>query len=137
MSGIIRAVTIFVFFSNFIAFGQDSLECKYSTDSTGVIFVEAPEVEPQFPGGAKAMMEYIRNKLVFPSTCEHFAGTFYISFIIQSDGGITNVSVINSNLDSRFSEMLITLVANMPKWTPGKCQDQMVPVRYILPININ
>jgi TonB family C-terminal domain len=64
---------------------------------------------------------------------DDFQGTVYISVIVETDGTLTNRTVLKGIYDLSDKEAL-RLVENMPKWKPGKCNKKIVPVRFCIPI---
>lgn len=90
---------------------------------------------PKYPGGEKAMMEYIATNLKYPELAakENIQGRVVIRFIISKTGKISDITVVRS-LDSRCDEEAMRVVREMPTWTPGKQKGQAVAVYYTLPI---
>lgn len=93
------------------------------------------EQMPQFPGGEKAMMQYIGSNLKYPkdAAAEKVEGRVIVRFVVSKIGEISNVTIIRS-LDPRCDEEVIRIVREMPKWTPGKQGGKEVDVYYTLPI---
>lgn len=93
------------------------------------------EQMPQFPGGEKAMMEYIGTNLKYPkdAATENVEGRVVVRFIVSKIGEISDVTIVRS-LDSRCDEEAMRVVREMPKWTPGKQGGKDVDVYYTLPI---
>ena len=96
--------------------------------------------EAQFPGGHVALLKYIHNELdwgcinMTDSILEH--SKVYLSFMIEEDGSIANVSVdrgINQNID----ECCVDFIKKMPKWIPATDRNgKPVAQRVRLPIII-
>ncbi|MDQ3192233.1 MAG: energy transducer TonB [Bacteroidota bacterium] len=59
-------------------------------------------------------------------------GTVYVTFVIGSDGKVTDVKVLRGvkGLDDE----AIRVVQKMPAWSPGKQRGKAVSVQYNLPI---
>lgn len=95
-------------------------------------FVEQP---PTFPGGEKALFEYIRRNLRYPVQAKDAGihGTVIVRFVIAPDGSITNIEIIRG-IGGGCDEESKRVVANMPKWNPGKQNNRAVPVSYNLPL---
>lgn len=116
------ALIAFGFFQNLPAFSQD------------VVYEEVEEM-PEFVGGENTMYQYIASNIVYPYLARerNISGTVYVSFIIEKDGSISNVSILKG-IGGGCDEEAIRVVKNMPKWIPGKEKRNPVRVRYNLPI---
>ncbi|MDE6288249.1 MAG: energy transducer TonB [Muribaculaceae bacterium] len=90
---------------------------------------------PYFHGGNKAMVEWIRENMNYPSeaSIEDSKSTVYISFCISETGEIYDVKVQWSRYEI-FEEEAIRLVKTMPAWVPGRCHGVPVKVREVIPI---
>lgn len=99
---------------------------------------EAPfvivEQMPQFPGGEKEMMNFIRSNLRYPVLAQEMgvSGTVIINFVIDKNGGITNIN-LTRGIGSGCDEEAIRVLKLMPKWTPGRQGGRTVRVSYNLP----
>ncbi len=115
-----------------------------STDSTkkeNVIHEEEAiydivEVMPEFPGGEKAMIQFLASKIKYPVMSKEngYQGTVYVEFIIDKTGQVKDVKIargVNFELDRE----AIRVVKMMPRWQPGTQYDKPINVRYRLPIN--
>lgn len=91
------------------------------------------EENPQFNGNIN---KWIRDNLKYPVIAQEngIFGKVYVEFIIEEDGSITDVEVVQS-VDPSLDEEAIRLVKAMPKWTPGKVAGKPVQVLYKMPIN--
>ena len=97
---------------------------------------ELAEEMPSFPGGNRAMMEYISHNLRYPFSAQEngVQGRVVVSFVVERDGSITNAEIARG-IDPSLDEEAIRLVESMPKWNPGKQNGSTVPVRYSVPVN--
>ncbi len=94
------------------------------------------EQMPMFPGGEKAMQEYIGNNLKYPEEAQKAGvqgGRVTIRFIVGADGSISDVNIIRGISPEADAEAARVIKA-MPNWTPGKQNGQDVPVYFTLPI---
>ena len=57
-----------------------------------------------------------------------------VSFLIDKDGRLTNIEVLQSP-DRSLSEEAIRVLNKSPKWSPGKQRNQAVRVKYTLPVD--
>jgi len=93
------------------------------------------EKMPEFAGGTEALMRYLRNHLRYPSEAlrAQAEGRVYVSFVVQADGSIADISV-PKGLGYGLDEEAQRVVRQMPAWTPGQQSHHAVPVRFTLPI---
>lgn len=99
-----------------------------------VVF-QVVEDMPDFPGGMKALIEYLEKNVRYPAEA-HAAGIqgrVIVSFVVKKDGSIADVKVIRSVAPSldREAERVITA---MPKWNPGRQRGQAVNVQFTVPV---
>ncbi|MEQ8474418.1 MAG: energy transducer TonB [Marinoscillum sp.] len=109
------------------------------TNPKGTIIYHKAEVNPTFIGGDKAMMKYLRGSIEYPEQAEKdkLEGTVFVDFVVSSEGNVNEVEVTSatsSDVDQAFRNEAVRLVSSMPKWTPGKQNNQPVNVKYSIPI---
>jgi len=95
-------------------------------------------VMPSFPGGEEAMMKYMLSKVRFSEWDKERSvnGTMHISFVVQTDGTITDIQMIrNIHNGEELSKKAMKAISEMPLWTPGSNGKTLVPVRYTMPIS--
>lgn len=94
------------------------------------------EEMPEFPGGQAALAVYLRNNLQYPPLASDtgISGKVYVQFVVNKDGSITDVQVTRG-VDASLDKEAVRVVANMPKWKPGKQGGKPVRVSYSLPVN--
>ncbi|MGQ7855405.1 energy transducer TonB [Pedobacter sp. WC2501] len=99
------------------------------------IYLGADEY-PEFTGGAKAWSKYMERNLRYPSRAqdEGAAGKVFVSFVVEKDGSITDVSVIKG-IGFGCDEEAIKVIKKSPLWKPGKNKGIPVRVRYNMAIN--
>jgi protein TonB len=137
MINFLKILSILVFTSALELKAQESNTCNVELDSlSGIEYVVFPDKDPEFPGGTSAMVEFIQRNITLPKDAVCGAGTIYISFIVLSDGTITSVTVIRT-FDKEFSKSAITMINEMPKWTPAICNGVNVNSKFVIPITIN
>ena len=61
------------------------------------------------------------------------AGKVVLTFVIEKDGRLTNIQVLQTP-DRSLSDEAIRVLQQSPKWSPGKQRNQPVRVRYTLPV---
>ncbi len=60
-------------------------------------------------------------------------GKIVTTFIIEKDGGISNIKILRGEGLSNVKEV----IQNMPKWKPGSQNNTIKRVKYLLPINVH
>lgn len=113
---------------------QETLETHSKIVPDSVIF-EVVEEMPDFPGGMKALMEYLSQNIKYPAEA-HAKGTqgrVIVCFVVKKDGSIDNIKVVRS-VDPYLDKEAIRVITAMPKWKPGKQRGQAVNVRFTVPV---
>ena len=93
------------------------------------------EQMPEFAGGMDALARYLRSHLRYPGAAlaAQAEGRVYVSFVVQVDGTIADISV-QKGLGYGLDEEAQRVVRQMPTWKPGQQSHHAVPVRFTLPI---
>ena len=97
---------------------------------------EVCEQMPIFEGGDAALMKYLTDSVKYPEMAKKHGvqGRVVIGFIVEKDGSLTDVKVLR-HVDIALDAEALRVVKGMPKWIPG-CQDeQLVRVRYNVPVS--
>lgn len=93
---------------------------------------------PSFPGGEQEMINFLTQNLRYPSyeAAAHIQGKCFLSFVVEKDGTITNINILKGIPNGNgCSQEAIRVVKLMPKWVPGKKNNEIVRVQYNLPVN--
>jgi protein TonB len=92
-------------------------------------------VKPEFPGGLQAFYKFIGTNFRIPDV-EDLNGKIIVTFVIEKDGTLNNISILKDIGHGTEKEALRTFGLS-PKWHPAKIGSQPVRVEYTLPITIN
>lgn len=97
--------------------------------------LEVVEEMPSFPGGQEALKLFIATNLHYPVVAQEngVQGRVIVSFIVETDGSITNVQIAGS-VDPALDNEACRIVKPMPKWKPGKQDGVPVRVKYNVPV---
>jgi TonB family protein len=97
---------------------------------------EVAEIMPQFPGGEEAMLKFLSKEIVYPAAAKeaNIQGRVQVSFIVGTDGTLSQIKIARSGPDPLLDEEAIRAVKKMPKWVPGKQNSNPVNVRIIIPV---
>ena len=93
------------------------------------------EKAPAFPGGQKAMMEYLMKNIKYPAACQEagIQGRVIVSFVVNKDGTIQNVEVLRG-VHEKLDAEAVRVVKSMPAWSPGEQQGRKVRSKFQLPV---
>lgn len=120
--------------------GTDSSAFNEPNNNRGTIHVTAssnepvvaPGVVPEFNGD---LFKYLRSKIQYPFMAldNGTSGTVVLQFVVEKDGSIDEIKVLNPVADG-CTEEAIRVVKSMPKWKPGKNGGEPVRVLFNLPV---
>ena len=91
---------------------------------------------PTFRGGdLNQFRNWVQGKLRYPQIAQEngISGRVIMSFVIERDGTLTNIEILQSP-DRSLSEEATRVVKSSPKWEPGMQRNQAVRVKYTLPV---
>jgi protein TonB len=93
------------------------------------------EQMPEYPGGQAALFEFISKNVKYPDDAvkKKVEGKVFVTFVVDTDGKITDVSLLRKVFPSLDAEA-IRVISAMPNWIPGKQKGQVVRVKYTVPI---
>ncbi|MDD2952737.1 MAG: energy transducer TonB [Parabacteroides sp.] len=93
------------------------------------------EVMPQFPGGDAELLKFIAKNIEYPqeSQTNGDQGRVICSFVVTSDGSLTNFKVLRG-LTPLLDQEAMRVIKMMPRWTPGTQRGKPVAVKYTVPI---
>lgn len=104
----------------------------YNYDDKPFVTVEQM---PSYPGGEKAMQNFIKENLMYPVAAveSKIQGRVTVRYVVGKDGVIRDIKVVRG-LSPECDAEAVRLVSTMPKWVPGKQNGIAVPVYFTLPI---
>ncbi|QHV97062.1 energy transducer TonB [Spirosoma endbachense] len=94
------------------------------------------EQNPEYPGGLEAMRKFLSKNLSYPrpAASAGVSGRVYVSFVVNSDGSLTDVQVLKG-IGFGCDEEATRVIQKMPHWKPGKQSGRAVRVKFNLPIS--
>ena len=117
------------------------------------------EIMPQFPGGDRALMEFIKSNIRYPDLAMEYGarGRVITTFTIDSLGYTSNYKVtkimklnydtlrlsqesadrqqqLKQQIEQQLGEESLRILSLMPKWTPGNQFGHPVNVKYCVPV---
>lgn len=104
-------------------------------DSQPVVWVHDDKRDAQFPGGLKALIEYLRQHVYYPDSAakSKITGKVLMSFLIDTTGQVSNPVILKS-VGYGCDEEAVRVVKAIPRWIPGSQSGKPTWVKYNLPI---
>jgi len=100
------------------------------------IEMAAVDVAPAFPGGMEKFYKYLRQNLVFTAAAREarYSGKVYVNFILGKDGKISTIQIVRK-AGYGMDEVVESVLAKSPAWSPGLVKGQPVSTIIRLPIS--
>ena len=94
------------------------------------------EQMPEFPGGMKELMTYLKDNIKYPKAAQDkkVQGRVIVQFVVEKDGTLTEFKVMRS-VDPDLDNEALRVLSEMPKWKPGMQKGQAVRVKYTVPVS--
>lgn len=116
------------------------------------------EQSPSFPGGHKALQEFIKTNLRYPELAMEYGakGRVIMTFVVDSVGHVRDIKVFTTRLSydtlrlnqetvekqeqvkeqiaQQLGEESTRILSLMPRWSPGKAYGRTRNVRYTQPV---
>ena len=95
------------------------------------------ETMPSFQGGdLNKFRQWVQSNVKFPQIAleNNISGRVTVTFVIEKDGRLTNIQVLQSP-DRSLSDEAVRVLQKSPVWSAGKQRGQAVRVRYNLPVD--
>lgn len=91
---------------------------------------------PEFPGGQKAMFQYLADNVVYPLSAyeQGIQGRTTCQFVVNKSGSLVDVEVVKSSGNEELDAEAVRVISSMPKWTPGRLSGEIVRVKYTVPV---
>lgn len=99
---------------------------------TGPVDMNMVDEMPQYPGGTKALVNYMVRNL----TSELEPGVKYVvkaQFVINEEGAVSDAVILHSD-DVNLNSQVLKAIRKMVKWKPGQLHGQKVSVRFTMPV---
>lgn len=115
------------------------------------------EIQPRFPGGERALLEFIKEHLKYPDLAMEYGarGRVMMTFVVDSTGHTSDYKAIKFNLtydtlrmnrepverqvalkeqiQLQLGEECTRMLSKMPRWAPGNVYGKFVSMRYTIP----
>lgn len=93
--------------------------------------------KPAFQGkDTKAFSHWVNTKLVYPESSRETGseGTVRLRFVIDRDGEVTDIEIVESSGDPALDAEAFRVVFSSPKWQPGMLNGKPVRARLTFPV---
>ena len=123
----------FVFAWTICAFAQ--MDVVSSQPENDTIYLSSEQL-PEFPGGQKAMFQYIADNVVYPASARinGIQGRTICQFVVNKSGSLSDIKILKSSGNNELDEEAVNVIASMPKWIPGRSAGEIVWVKYTIPV---
>ncbi len=125
---------------DFAEFDEDTEIIQTVEEKEEVIEDDQPflfaETMPSFQGGdLSTFHKWVQSNVKYPQIAAEngVSGRVILTFVIEKDGSLTNIQVLQTP-DRSLSEEAIRVLKSSPKWTAGKQRNQSVRVKFTLPV---
>lgn len=100
------------------------------------IFFNIIEEPAEFPGGDKALLNYLNTHVKYPIIAQEngIQGKVYLKFVIDEQGNVTNAQIARG-VDPSLDAEAIRVINSLPKFKPGRQRGRAVKVYYSSVIN--
>ena len=115
-----------------------TMEGEVDQDQAKEDAFDVVEEMPEFPGGPKALMDYLMTNVKYPKTAfdANIQGRVIAQFVVDKEGTVRDAHVVKS-VDPALDAEALRVINNMPKWRPGRQNGKVVNVKYTIPVNFN
>ena len=95
--------------------------------------------QPEFPGGMRALYDYMKNELRYPKKCRKakIEGRSLVKYIVEKDGRITDVEILASSGNKQLDKEAVRVIKKMPRWIPATQDNAPVRSVFALPVIFN
>lgn len=107
-----------------------------SDSGTSIVNSAVLDKMPEFPGGMGKFYTYVGNNFNRPELDAEKTLRVYVSFVIEKDGSMTDITVKNDPGYGLGKEAIRVLKSLKTKWAPGILDGKAVRTAYNLPITI-
>lgn len=95
------------------------------------------EVMPSFRGGdLNTFREWVTRNTIYPQAAidAEIEGQVHITFIVEPDGSVSNVNIING-VAAIIDDEVVRVIKSSPRWSPGLQRGQAMRVRHSIRLN--
>ena len=107
---------------------------KPVADANGVY--ENVDVQPQFPGGTRALAAFMQNNYNYPAAAKEakVQGRTIVSFLVSESGGLSDFRIERTSGNDDLDNEALRMLKSMPNWKPGEVNRLPVKTRFQIPV---
>ena len=115
-----------------------TMEGEVDQDQAKEDAFDVVEEMPEFPGGPKALMDYLMTNVKYPKTAfdANIQGRVIAQFVVDKEGTVRDAHVVKS-VDPALDAEALRVINNMPKWRPGRQNGKVVNVKFTIPVSFS
>lgn len=100
--------------------------------------VEVPDQQPEFPGGASRLVEWLNKSIRYPEAARaaEREGRVIVQFVVDKDGSVLSPMVL-SGISPDIDSEALRVVGEMPKWEAGMKEGVPVRSKYTIPVSFS
>lgn len=97
--------------------------------------IKNPDIDPMYPGGKAAMMQFISSQLRYPRKCveSNEQGLVVYNFVVETDGSLSNFELMH-RAHPLLNEEALRIIKRMPAWRPAKYRGKFVRAKKFVPM---
>ena len=106
------------------------------SDNESPAVVKADKMPSFQGGGLQDFRRWVMTQVRFPKEMldKNVRGRVVAAFIVDTDGNVSNVDILQTP-DKAFSNEVIRVLMNSPKWEAGVSEGKPVKVKYTIPVD--
>ena len=112
--------------------------CQQASDSfSNEVFFIAENMPKFNHGGLDKFSQYVAENLHYPpmSRIHGSTGRVFVQFTVNENGDVCDVRTVRSSEDKDLDREAVKIIAQSPKWEPGKMRGKPVRVSFTFPLN--
>lgn len=136
---LLSVVVVAVLVLGFLLTGHDETPSAASTEQLDAVDVmpdkaRAPLFMGKYP--VSDFVIWVSKQVKYPQGHELTDARVIVSFVINTDGRVDSVCVLNREKGDAFAHEVLRVLGECPRWQPGRLADGTpVAIRYTLPVN--
>jgi TonB family protein len=105
-----------------LAIEQSETPITVNQRTNGKFEISNTDDQPTYPGGEKALRDFIRENKSYPQECkaQRLTGKVTVSITIAPDGVPVNMEITSSSGNEHMDAEAMRVAELMPAWTPAK-----------------
>lgn len=110
---------------------------KASVAGTDTTIYEVAATQPQYPGGADALFDFLKSNIQYPEDAKEKGadGFVVMQFVVEKDGSLSDLKVIKNGKLPSFDAEAMRVCKLIEGFTAGRNENnQPVRVKYTLPV---